>query len=101
MNPCPCCEGTGKVYSEETILKEIEREVKRLRVHTNSEAVLIEINTSVQSFIQKHYKTFLDDLENKYGVKVITSPNESIHHNEIKVKFMGKLEKVKELISNK
>lgn len=101
LKSCPCCEGTGKVYSEETILKEIEREVKRISLHTNSEAVLIEINENVQSFIYNNYKAFLDDLEKKYGIKVITNPHESIHHNEIKVKFMGKLEKVRELIANK
>ncbi|EOC99815.1 Rne/Rng family ribonuclease [Caldisalinibacter kiritimatiensis] len=95
---CPHCDGTGKVYSEHYIIKSIEKEVKRIKVHTNAEAVIFEINKFHYDKIVNNNKSYIDQLEEKYGIKVFLTSSIDIDINDLKVKSMGKLEYIKNIL---
>ncbi|RKD33213.1 Rne/Rng family ribonuclease, partial [Thermohalobacter berrensis] len=93
LKDCPYCEGTGKVYSEPTVINKIEKEIKRISLHTNSEAVILEVNPSVNKYLEE--REYLNEIEKKYNIKVFIHSVESIHSNDIKVRSMGKIQDIK------
>lgn len=94
---CPYCEGTGKVLSEYTIMHNIEKEIKRIVLHTNAEAVLMEVNTAVQNSI-KEDTNYLNELERIYNIKIFIKGMEQIHTNDFKVSAMGKIDKILKIV---
>lgn len=90
LRECPYCEGTGRVYSEYTVINSLEREIKRTKIHTNAEAVLIEVNPSIYKVLINNQKEYLNRLEEKYGIKLFIDSDDSIHFNNIKVKHLPK-----------
>ncbi|MCT4606698.1 MAG: Rne/Rng family ribonuclease [Marinisporobacter sp.] len=95
---CPYCEGTGKILSEYTVIQNIEKEVKRIAVHTNAEAVFIEVASSVEVFLKTDHNRFIKELEEITHMKIFIQGSEYIHANDINVKSMGKIEKIMELL---
>lgn len=91
---CPYCDGTGKVLSEYTIMHSIEKELERIKVHTNSEAVLLEVNPTVKALISVDGGHLLKGLESLYSLRIFIKGLETVHANEFKVGAMGKTDKV-------
>lgn len=53
LTPCPYCDGEGTILSNEMVARNIERELYKIILDTNSEAVLLEIGgTANPSFIR-------------------------------------------------
>jgi len=101
LTKCPYCQGTGSVLSEYMIIQKIEKELKRIALHTNAEAVAIEVNPLVIKVLDSENGMLLKDLENITGLKVFVKGNDLVHANHIKVKAYGSMERVrKTVISN-
>jgi len=97
LKECPYCQGTGRVYSESSVMALIEREIKRLSIHTNSEAVLLDVNPSIKATLYANDQQYINLLEREYGIKLFIRAIENIHINDIKIKNMGKLEVIEKL----
>jgi len=97
---CPYCKGTGKIYSEVTVLSLIEKELRRIKLHTNSEAVLIHVNPSIITYLSNDHNGCISELEKEYEIKIYMQGNELIHSNEIKIKRMGRIEYIEDLYKN-
>lgn len=91
---CPYCEGTGKVLSEYIVIQSLEKEVKRIRKHTNAEAVLMEVSPSVLDILNADGGQFLKVLEKHENIKIFIKGSESIHANHLNVKAIGKIDKI-------
>ncbi|SCG83725.1 ribonuclease G [Proteiniborus sp. DW1] len=98
LKDCPYCNGTGKVYLERTVLSLLNKEVKRLKLHTSAEAAILEVNPHIESYLKGNNNYFINKIEEKYGIKIFIKPNEAIHHNEIKVKNIGRIEFIKGIL---
>lgn len=94
---CICCEGTGKILNENTLINKLEKETNRISVHTNSEAIIFEVHPTVLDDFKNEEK-ILEEIENKTKIKIYILPNESLHHNNMQVKTMGKMETIQKLI---
>ncbi len=94
QKPCPYCEGTGRVLSEETVAKKIERELKRIFTHTNSEAALIEAHPSVAALVIGSGGEHLARLEKMFNRYIYIKGSSHLHPEEIEVKVTGKKEYV-------
>lgn len=101
LKECPYCNGTGKVYSEELILSLIDKEMKRLKFHTSAEAVILEVNPHIKGYLSENNNYYINKMEDEYGIKLFIIANESIHHNEIKVKNIGRIDFIKGMIIQK
>lgn len=98
LKDCPYCNGTGKVYLERTVLSLLNKEAKRLKLHTSAEAAILEVNPHIESYLKGNNNYFINKIEEKYGIKIFIKPNEAIHHNEIKVKNIGRIEFIKGIL---
>ena len=67
LSPCPYCDGEGKILSNEMVARSIERELYKIILETNAEAVLLELGSGANpnflavleeriNFISKLYK---------------------------------------------
>ena len=70
----------------------------RISMHTNSEAVIFEVNPTVLQVFEKE-KLIIEEINNKTNLKSFIISNSSLHHNEIKVKAMGNMKSIKKLIN--
>ncbi|MEW9123742.1 MAG: Rne/Rng family ribonuclease [Thermotaleaceae bacterium] len=95
---CPCCEGTGRILSEDTFLHKLEKEIKRIAQHTNGEAVLIEVNSLMYNIIQQE-KQQVNQLEKELGLRIIIESKENIDMEEIAVKTVGSMNKIETYLS--
>lgn len=94
QKPCPYCEGTGRVLSEETVAKKIERELKRIFTHTSAEAALIEAHPSVAALVIGSGGEHLARLERQFGRYIYIKGSSNLHPEDIEVKVTGKKEYV-------
>ncbi|WIV10609.1 Rne/Rng family ribonuclease [Proteiniborus sp. MB09-C3] len=95
---CPYCNGTGKVYSESSVLSLIDKEAKRLRLHTSAEAAVLEVNPHTEGYLRENNNYFIKRIEEEYGIKLFVRANQSIHHNEVRVKNIGKIDFIKGIL---
>ncbi|TCO79972.1 Rne/Rng family ribonuclease [Marinisporobacter balticus] len=95
---CPYCEGTGSVLSEYTVIQNIEKEVKRIALHTTSEAILIEVAPCVVEILKTDGNRFVEKLEESAELKIFIKGVEKIHTSAFSVKAMGKVDKISEML---
>lgn len=94
---CPYCNGLGMVLTPETVINNLENELKRISLHTNSEAVIVEVNLEVERVLSREMKDYLEKLQDALDLRIFIKGNDEIHANHYKVKEMGRLGKIKEL----
>ncbi|MBA1335239.1 MAG: Ribonuclease G [Firmicutes bacterium] len=94
QKPCPFCEGTGRVLSEETMANRIERELNRIFTHTSAEAALIEAHPSVAALVIGSGGEHLARLEKQFNRYIYIKGSSHLHPEDIEVKVTGKREYV-------
>jgi ribonuclease G len=94
---CPYCEGKGKILSEETMAKKVERELTRIFRTRRGEAVLLEVHPSVASVVIGTGGSRLSQLEQRYGKYIFIKGKEELHPEEIRVKAVGSKIKLENL----
>ncbi|MFW5647951.1 MAG: Rne/Rng family ribonuclease [Candidatus Alkaliphilus sp. MAG34] len=94
---CQYCGGSGRLANEYTLLYKFEKEMIRISMHTNAEAVIFETNPTVLQ-VFKEEKSMLEKIDAETDLKSFIIPNIHLHHNEIQVKAMGDMESIKKLI---
>lgn len=96
---CPYCDGSGKILCSYTILQRIEKEIHRLSLHTNSEALIIAVNKDTLEVIQNE-QSVIKEIEAKESIKLYFISDPKMHHNTFKVKHMGRLEKIQSIMED-
>ncbi|WP_026475954.1 Rne/Rng family ribonuclease [Alkaliphilus transvaalensis] len=97
---CDCCEGTGKVLSEYTLLHKLEIHLKRMREHTTCQAVLFEVNPVALEVI-KGEQELLEEMERVTQIKVFFQIDEKLAYHEINRKVMGNIDMIEKLLKEK
>lgn len=69
---CPACDGTGRIFSAETIAFRLERELLEHR-HSEHEAVLIETTKAVKAALLGSHGEYQEDLEELLDLKLFFS----------------------------
>ncbi len=81
---CPYCEGKGFVKSPETLCYEILRAIKKLAKH-GSEKIIITAHPVVAEMLSDEEMLGIEDLESKYGVKVLIRADNKMHQENYEV----------------
>lgn len=97
MEPCPYCDGRGKVLSPATMAARVRRELKRLLAHTDAEAVLAEVQPAVAALLIGAGGAGLRDLERQVGKTIYVRGAEDLHIEQINIKHLGTREEVERL----
>lgn len=81
---CPYCEGKGFLISPETLCYEILRMIRKLAKH-GSKKIIITTHPSVAELLSDEEMLGIEDVESRYGVKVIISANSEMHQENYEV----------------
>jgi ribonuclease G len=81
---CSYCEGKGFVTSPETLCYEILRTIKKLARH-GSKKIIITTHPFVAELLSDEEMLGIEDVEKKYGVKVIISADIKMHKEKYEV----------------
>jgi len=95
---CPYCEGKGKVLSPQAVKNNIENELRRISIHTNSEAVVLEIHPDLYDVLN-YPLDYFEEIKKSFNLTVIFIQNKDIHLNDFKIVFMGRLKKAQEIVN--
>ena len=61
--PCPTCRGTGRVFTPETILRRVERSIRRMVVEGRKEALVVKLHPDTALHVLEQEPEFLKKLE--------------------------------------
>src|SRR5213080_62791 len=65
--PCPTCHGTGRVFTAETIVRRVERSVRRMGVEGKRDHLVVKLHPDVAMYVLEHEKDLLKKLEKLAG----------------------------------
>ena len=68
--PCSACGGTGRVFRPETVIRRVERAVRRAAVQQKEKEVTVRVHPQVALFILEEEPEFLRHLERTYKIQV-------------------------------
>lgn len=91
---CPYCGGKGAVLSEETMAARVRREIRSILRNSHSEAVLVEVNPSVASYLIGPGGANLKQLEKETGRSIFIRGSEELHIEDMNVKALGTKEEI-------
>jgi len=78
--PCPYCEGKGRIRSKISVCYDIIREIeKEAKLHRKS-TISVKANPEIVKTILNYEKEYIVDLENKYDLSVVIKSNDDFHH---------------------
>jgi ribonuclease G len=65
--PCPTCHGTGRVFTAETILRRMERAIKRMHVEGRRDPLVVKLHPEVAMYVLEQEKDVMKRLEKSVG----------------------------------
>lgn len=95
---CPCCNGTGNIQSYNKVITKIEKEIKRIKNHTNSEAILYELNSYMLDNIKENYQDNIDNIEKNYDIKIFLKENSDLKLDQIINRKMGSISEINDIM---
>ena len=64
---CPTCHGTGRVFTAETIVRRVERSVKRMGVEGRRDSLVVRLHPDVAMYVLEQEQDLLRKLEKAVG----------------------------------
>jgi ribonuclease G len=61
--PCPCCAGSGRIFTPETVVRRIERSIRRIAAEGKERSLQIRIHPEVALYILEEEPNFLRRME--------------------------------------
>ena len=86
-DPCPYCEGQGRVKSTYTICYEVLREIKREVAHSPGYQgdILVEVHPEVAQLLFEDERIGLEELEQELKRKILIKSDERMHRENVDV----------------
>ncbi|NLK07221.1 MAG: Rne/Rng family ribonuclease [Firmicutes bacterium] len=89
QRPCPYCDGTGRVLSEETLASKVERELAHIAREHDVEALMIEVHPSVAAMLIGTGGANLRQLEKLTGKTIYVRGSEERHWEDVEIVYAG------------
>ena len=83
---CPCCLGTGKILSPESLARNVEKEIAKYLSGTIASAIQVEVSPQVAKILLGVEGENLTRIETQYGKKVMVKAQEGFKQQELKIK---------------
>lgn len=96
---CSNCEGSGNVVKEETVVKKLERELKRVFNETGADSVLVELNENIYKYLCETKYDYIEYLKNEQNKDVFLKSSYSLDYSDIVIKSSGSREKIQKLMN--
>lgn len=86
---CPTCAGTGRVFTPETMVRRLERSIKRMGVEGRKEHLVVRIHPDVAYYVLEQEKDYLGKLERLGGFPVELRDDPLLRPDEFKLVQKG------------
>jgi len=84
--PCPYCQGTGRVKSPTTVAYEVLRSIER-EAHGRTGTVVVQANPEVGSRLFDEEREALESIEQRLQIQVRVESRPTYHIEEYEVRF--------------
>lgn len=100
LKNCVCCEGTGKTISDDSILEDIEKQIKRTKTHTSAEAMIFKVSSQIRDYIVREKKEYIVELRNEFDMEVFFVIDKSNTVDKAKIFKIGKKDFIKKIFKD-
>jgi ribonuclease G len=83
--PCPSCQGVGRVVSESTVLTRLERWIQRFKSQRKEWSVRINVHSSVARYLRRGLINNIRKMMWKYRLSIDIKDDDSLRTDEFKV----------------
>jgi ribonuclease G len=87
--PCPTCHGTGRVFTPETIVRRMERSVRRMAVEGKRDSLLIKLHPDVAMYVLEQEQDLVKKLEKATGLSLELRDDPLLRPDEFKLVVKG------------
>ncbi|MCU0625668.1 MAG: Rne/Rng family ribonuclease [Gemmatimonadaceae bacterium] len=87
--PCPTCAGTGRIFTPETIVRRMERSVRRIAVEGRRDALLVKLHPDVAMYVLEQEADVLRKLEKQAGFPLELRDDPLLRPDEFKLVVKG------------
>ncbi|MDQ8145097.1 MAG: Rne/Rng family ribonuclease [Gemmatimonadota bacterium] len=87
--PCPICAGTGRVFTAETIVRRMERAVRRVASEGRRDALVVKLPPEVALYVLQEEKELMRRLEKGIGFGVELRDDPLLRPDEFKLVVKG------------
>lgn len=87
LSDCINCKGNSTTKSISSTLDDIEKEVMRVKEHTNYKKITIELNEDIFKIIDKNFMDIINKISKKYEIVIVIGPNSKIISKKINIIF--------------
>jgi ribonuclease G len=87
--PCPVCQGTGRVFTAETIVRRMERAVKRLASEGRRDGIIVKLYPDTAMYVLEEEKELIKRLEKAVGFSVEMRDDPLLKPDEFKLVVKG------------
>lgn len=86
---CPICNGTGRVFTAETIVRRMERAVKRLASEGRRESIIVKLFPETAIYVLEEEKELMKRLEKAVGFSIEMRDDPLLKPDEFKLLVKG------------
>ena len=83
--PCPTCNGTGRVFTAETITRRVERSVKRAGHEGRKDPLIVRLHPDVAMYVLENEKDLVKKLEKAVGFSIELRDDPLLRPDEFKL----------------
>ncbi|HVM43667.1 MAG TPA: ribonuclease E/G, partial [Gemmatimonadales bacterium] len=83
--PCPTCSGTGRVFMPETVVRRLERSLRRAAVQNRDPRMTVRLHPEVALYLLEDEPTFLKNLEQQTGIDLEVRDDPMMKLDEFKL----------------
>ena len=87
--PCPTCHGTGRVFTPETIVRRMERSVRRIAVEGRRDNLVIKLHPDAAMYVLENERDLLKKLEKGLGFSLEMRDDPLLQPDEFKIVVKG------------
>ncbi|MFN8572531.1 MAG: Rne/Rng family ribonuclease [Gemmatimonadaceae bacterium] len=82
---CPTCHGTGRVFTPETIVRRVERSVKRMAVEGKRDHLVVKLHPEVALYVLENEQDLIRKLEKSVGFSLELRDDPLLRPDEFKL----------------
>ncbi len=87
--PCPICQGTGRVFTAETIVRRMERALRRLASEGRREGIIVKLYPDTAMYVLEEEKELVKRLEKSLGFPLEMRDDPLLKPDEFKLVVKG------------
>ena len=86
---CPTCHGTGRVFTPETIIRRMERSVRRIAVDGRKDNLVVKLHPDTSMYLLENERDLIKKLEKGLGFSLETRDDPLLRPDEFKLVVKG------------